>query len=71
MSEPGIISGFEMGTYQHANNLGEGDASGWHDFINDLDTNESSELARAIILSEVIAPPIVLRRHNILRSRLT
>lgn len=69
-SEPGIISGPEMGTYQQTNNFVDDVASGWSDFVNDLDTNESSELARAIILSEVIAPPIVLRRHNILRSRL-
>jgi hypothetical protein len=69
-TEPEVLSGYEGGTHQQVHSFEEGFASGWSDFIHDLNTDQPSELVRAIILSEVIAPPIALRRHRNLRIRL-
>jgi hypothetical protein len=45
-------------------------ASGWDDFTQHLNENSSSELAKAIILTEIIAPPIALRRTRGLSKRI-
>ncbi|MBI4834319.1 MAG: hypothetical protein HY811_05845 [Planctomycetes bacterium] len=43
---------------------------GWDDFTQHLNENGSSELAKAIILTEIIAPPIALRRTRGLSKRI-
>jgi len=69
MAGPETVSIMDIEAYHKSNNLDEA-SSGWTDFLDDLNERQPSELARAIILSELVAPPIVLRRHKILRSRL-
>jgi hypothetical protein len=48
----------------------EQDINGWDNFSKELNSGYTSDLAKAVILSEVIAPPKSLRKYRGLQKRL-
>jgi len=48
----------------------EPDINGWDNFSKELNSEYSSDLVKAVILSEIIAPPISLRKYRGLEKRL-